>query len=211
MPGAIIGCMDVGEGVLPVRTFAAVAFTWRAVVPCQRRLVAAVCRRVVALRSFGVDVAVIGRDDFVPADVLRLCRLAGGDSAPGVMRDILGDLARRGVGPGLLLLVGSEFGAPGAVRGPDSLLLVPEAARVVVVSVGPEPAGVPSGVAHAGGGSRVLLALLDEQVRRHACQRVPAVDEDPAWIVCETEPGPLRQRATESLFTLGAGGWPRGG
>ena len=53
---------------------------------------------------------------------------------------------------------------------------------------------------------RVLLELLDEQVRRHARQRVPAVDEDRAWIVCETGAGPERRRVTESLFTLGAGG-----
>ena len=77
---------------------------------------------------------------------------------------------------------------------------------MIAVSVGPEPGGVPAGVVHAGGGSRGLLALLDEQVRRHACQRVPAVDEDPAWILCETGAGPLRRRVTESLFTLGAGG-----
>ena len=51
----------------------------------------------------------------------------------------------------------------------------------------------------------MLLALLDEQVRRHARQRVPAVDEDRA-IVCETGAGPERRRATESPFTLGAGG-----
>ena len=77
---------------------------------------------------------------------------------------------------------------------------------MIAVSVGPEPDGVPAGVVHAGGGSRGLLALLDEQVRRHARQRVPAVDEDPAWILCETGAGPLRRRVTESLFTLGAGG-----
>ena len=59
---------------------------------------------------------------------------------------------------------------------------------------------------HAGGGSRGLLALLDEQVRRHARQRVPAFDEDLEWILCETGARPLRRRATESLFTLGAGG-----
>ncbi len=101
------------------------------------------------------------------------------------MRSILAVLARRGVGPGLLLVVGSEFGAPGGRPGPDSLLLVPEAARVTAVSVGPEPAGVPAGVVHAGGGCRGLLALLDEQLRRHDRQRVPAIDDDPAWIVCE--------------------------
>jgi hypothetical protein len=35
---------------------------------------------------------------------------------------------------------------------------------------------------------------------------VPAIDEDPAWVVCETDAGPLRRRVTESLFTLGAAG-----
>jgi len=67
------------------------------------------------------------------------------------MRGILAVLARRGMGPGLLLLVGSEFGAPGGEPGPDALL-VPEATRVIAVSVGPEPGGVPAGVIHAGGG-----------------------------------------------------------
>jgi hypothetical protein len=125
---------------------------------------------------------------------------------PVAMRGILAVLARRGVGWGLLLVVGSEFGAPGGRPGPDALLLVPEGARMLAVSVGSEPDGVPAGVVHAGGGSRGLLALLDEQVRRHARQRVPAVDEDPEWILCETGARPLRRRVTESLFTLGAGG-----
>jgi trehalose/maltose hydrolase-like predicted phosphorylase len=188
------------------RTFAAVAFAWRAAAPHRRQLMAAVGRRVAALRAAGADVTVISDDGIVPAEVLAGCRVARGAGGPEAMRGILAVLARRGVGPGLLLLVGSEFGAPGGEPGPDGLLLVPEAARVIAVSVGPEPGGVPAGVVHAGGGSRVLLALLDEQVRRHACQRVPAVDEDPAWILSETEAGPLRRRVTESLFTLGAGG-----
>ena len=90
--------------------------------------------------------------------------------------------------------------------GRDSPLLVPEAARTVVVSVGPEPGGVPAGVAHVGGGARRLAALPDEQVRRHSRQRVPSIDEDPAWIVYQAGPGPLRRRVAESLFTLSAGG-----
>ncbi len=125
---------------------------------------------------------------------------------PVAMRGILAVLARRGVGSGLLLVVGSEFGAPGGRPGADALLLVPEGARMLAVSVGSEPDGVPAGVVHAGGGSRGLLALLDEQVRRHARQRVPAFVEDLEWILCETGARPLRRRATESLFTLGAGG-----
>jgi trehalose/maltose hydrolase-like predicted phosphorylase len=193
-------------GVLTGRTFAAVAIAWRAAAPHRRRLVSAVGRRIAALRASGVDVTVISRDGSVPAELLAGCRVVRGDAGPEAMRGILAVLARRGVGPGLLLVVGSEFGAPGGNRGPDALLLVPEAARAIVVSVGPEPDGVPPGVVHAGSGSRVLLTLLDEQVRRHARQRVPAVDEDPAWIVCQTGAGPGRRRVTESLFTLGADG-----
>jgi hypothetical protein len=188
-------------GVLTGRTFAAMAIAWGAAAPYRRRLVAAVGHRVAALRACGVDVTVIGRDGSVPAELLAGCRVAQGQGGPEVMRGVLAVLARRGVGPGLLLVVGSEFGGPGGQPGPDALLLVPEAARVTAVSVGSEPDGV-----HAGGGSRGLLALLDEQVRRHARQRVPAVDEDPAWIVCQTGAGPARRRVTESLFTLGAGG-----
>ncbi len=176
-------------GVLTGRTFAALAFTRGATAPYRRRLVAAAGRRGAALRAFGVDITVISHDGSVPAGVPGGCRLARGDNGAEVMRGILAVLARRGVGPGLLLVVGTQFGAPGGEPGPDGLLLVPEAARAVAVSVGPEPDGVPTGVVHAGGGSGGLLALLDEQVRRHARQRVPAVDEDPAWVLCETGPG----------------------
>ena len=182
------------------RTFAAVAFTWKAAAPFRPRLVAALCRRVAALRASGVDVTVLGPGGVVPDGLLRECRLVRG--TPEVMRVMVAALARRGVGPGLLLLVGSEFGGPG----PDAELLVPELARAAVVSVGAEPAGVPAGVAPAGGGARRLPVLLDEQVWRHSRQRVPTIDEDSAWIVCETEAGSLRRRVTESLFTLGAEG-----
>jgi trehalose/maltose hydrolase-like predicted phosphorylase len=203
--GAPPGVVAAG-GVLTGRTFAAVAIAWSPAAPHRRQLAAAVGRRVAALRACGVDIIMISRDGSVPAELLAACRLARGDGGSVVMRGILAVLAQRGVGPGLLLVVGSEFGAPGGNPGPDAMLLVPEAARVIAVSVGPEPDGVPAGVVHAGGGCRGLLALLDEQVRRHARQRVPAVDEDPAWILCQTGPGPLRRRVTESLFTLGAGG-----
>jgi hypothetical protein len=196
-------------GVLTGRTFAAVAISWRAAAPYRRRLVAAVGRRVAALRAWGVDVTVISRGGSVPVELLAARQVARGEGSPEAMRGILAVLARRGVGSRLLLVVGSEFGAPGGSPGPDALLLVPEAAQVTAVSIGSEPDGVPAGVVHAGGGCRGLLALLDEQVRRHARQRVPAakqVDEDPEWILCETGTGPLRRRVTESLFTLGAGG-----
>jgi hypothetical protein len=71
-----------------------------------------------------------------------LCRRTGRRGRPNAMRDILGVLAGQGIGPGLVLLVGGQFGAPGGAAGPDSLLLVPEAARMIAVSVGAEPCGV---------------------------------------------------------------------
>jgi trehalose/maltose hydrolase-like predicted phosphorylase len=194
--------------------------------------VAAVCRRVAALRAASIDVAIIGYAAAAPVSgslwsqpqaagrlllsagpgaelfeaasvgLRRVRRPGGGGGLREAMRGILAVFAGRGIGPGLVLLVGSEFGAGGV----DSLLLVPEAARMSAVSVGAEPGGVPAGVVHAGGGQRGLLRLLDEQVRRRGCRRVPAVDEDPAWILRETAAGPLRRRVAESLFTLGAGG-----
>lgn len=228
--------MSAERGTLTGRTVAAVAFTWEAATAHRRGLAAAVCRRVTALRTFGVDVVVISQASAAPADGLlrpqpqgagRLLLSLGQGSrllaagpdglrplrqpdqstgTPDVMRGILAVLARQGIGPGLVLLVGSQFGGPSGAAGPDSLLLVPGAARMIAVSVGAEPYGVPAGVVHLGGGHRALLELLDEQARRHSCRRVPAVDEDPEWILYETGAGRLRRGVTESLFTLGAGG-----
>lgn len=141
---------DRPGGVLTGCTFAAVAFAWKAAAPYRRPLVAAVGRRVAALRGFGVDVTVITGGGMVPAGLPAGCRVAPGEGGAEVMRGILAVLARRGVGPGLVLLVGSEFGGPGGSPGPDGLLLLREAARVTVVSVGPEPGGAPTGVVPAG-------------------------------------------------------------
>lgn len=129
-----------------------------------------------------------------------------GDRPADVMRRIIEVLARRGVGPGLLLLVGSDFGAAGGTPGADAALLIPEAARMTAVSVGAEPAGTPAGVTRLGGGTESLLALLREQLQRRAHLRVPEVDEDPAWTITEAGGDQARRRATESLFTLGAAG-----
>ena len=122
------------------------------------------------------------------------------------MRALLARWWRVGIGPGLLLVAGDEFGPLGGARGSDSMMLVPEASRAVVVSVGVEPAGVPDGVRRLGGGPARFLQLLDDQLQRHARRRVPAVDVDPAWTVVETGADPLRHRITETLFTTGAAG-----
>ena len=59
--GPLSGVVAAGD-VLTGRTFAAVAISWRVAAPHRRRLVAAVGRRVAALRASGVDVTVISRD-----------------------------------------------------------------------------------------------------------------------------------------------------
>jgi trehalose/maltose hydrolase-like predicted phosphorylase len=200
-----------------------------------RTVVAPLRRRVEALCGAGVDVAIIseagaaqverlfqtrppgpGRIVFgsshrlveLRADGRRLLRSRPGCGASksDVMRGILSVFAARGLGPGLILVVGHEFGSAGAARCDDGSLLVPEAARAIAVSVGDEVAGAPKGVLALGGGGPVLLRLLDEQLQRRERGRVPGVDEDPAWIITETGTDPLRHRVTESLFTLGSGG-----
>jgi trehalose/maltose hydrolase-like predicted phosphorylase len=141
----------------------------------------------------------------VTADAARVqVRLT---DAADSMRAILASLAEGGIGPGLVLVIGDEFAPFGGAAGRDALLLVPEAARATAVSVGADPAGLPAVVRHVGGGPPALLRLLDEQLQRRRQRCVPAIDEDPEWVIEETGRDPLRRRVTETLFTLGAGGY----
>ena len=78
------------------------------------------------------------------------------------MRDILSFVAGRGVGPGLVLVIGSMSSACWTGAGSDSPLLIAEAARVIAVSVGAEPGVMPAGALHLGGGRAAFLRLLDE-------------------------------------------------
>lgn len=122
------------------------------------------------------------------------------------MRTVLSRLADRGVCGELVLVAGDEFGELGGVPGSDSLLLVPEAEGATVVSVGTEPAGVPPGVLHLGGGPAAFLRLLEAQIERAQRLRVPVVSRDPRWTVVEKGVDVGRHRVSESLFTLTSGG-----
>jgi trehalose/maltose hydrolase-like predicted phosphorylase len=133
-------------------------------------------------------------------------RAVGPTGRSDALRDALAIFAERGVGGGLVLVAGDDFGPVTGGGGSDALLPVPEAARAVAVSVDAEPGDAFAGVLHLGGGAATLLRLLDEQIRRRRRRRVPTVDEDPAWTIRETGTDPLRHRVTETLFTLGAGG-----
>jgi len=122
------------------------------------------------------------------------------------MRDLLARFDDLGVGPGLVLLAGDEFGDLGGVPGSDSRMLVQDAMAMTVVSVGREPSGVPPRVRHMPGGPTTFLGLLDEQLRRARHLRVPSVDLDGRWVLREIGSDPLRHRVTETLFTLTSGG-----
>ncbi|BFU44509.1 glycosyl hydrolase family 65 protein [Krasilnikovia sp. MM14-A1004] len=136
-------------------------------------------RRIAELAALGVGVRVL------PA-------------ADGAVAHVLKRLARRGIGPGLVLLLRGDTGSADT----DAAPLGPAAGRTVTVAVGPLTAGPAEPSGWAG-----LLAALDEQLIRRRDRRVPAVDEDPAWTLRETGTDPHRRRVTESLFTLGAAGF----
>jgi len=120
-------------------------------------------------------------------------------------RWLLGELARRGIGPGLVLVAGDEFGQLGGLPGSDSLLLVPESTRTTAVSVGVEPTGSPAGVIALGGGPEQFLALLEDQLERRRRGDVPELDGDPAWTLAVEGLDPRLERVHESLLTLADG------
>ncbi len=119
------------------------------------------------------------------------------------VRWALDDLAERGIGAGLVLVAGDEFGPIGGVTGSDAPMLVPEILRAVAISVGAEPGGVPEPVHHLGGGPPRFLKVMTDQLQRRRAGRVPDIDPDPAWtIAVENRPTPI---AAESLLTVSDG------
>ena len=115
-----------------------------------------------------------------------------------------GWLGAQGITGALVLVAGDEFGSIGGAAGSDSLMLVPELDRAVVVSVGVEPGGVADRVIGQGGGPDRFASVLDAQLARRDARRVPWIDTDPRWVV-ELPAEGARQRAAEALGTLGNG------
>jgi trehalose/maltose hydrolase-like predicted phosphorylase len=120
-------------------------------------------------------------------------------------RWILSELWSCGVGPGLVLIAGDEFGAPGGLPGSDSMMLVTQAVRSTAVSVGLEPTGVPPGVTWLSGGPDALLRLLVDQVQRRRERSLPEIDLDPAWIYQVSGFDHESERVQESLLSLSDG------
>jgi trehalose/maltose hydrolase-like predicted phosphorylase len=115
------------------------------------------------------------------------------------------ELKRRGIGPGLVLIAGDEFGQLGGLPGSDSLLLVPEGARATAVTVGSEPTGAPADVIDLGGGPDAFLAVLVDQLERRLRGDIPDVDTDPDWTLVYEGLDPHLERVRESILTLADG------
>ena len=115
------------------------------------------------------------------------------------------ELGCRGIGPGLVLIAGDEFGPVGGITGSDAFLLVPEGARATALSVGAEPNGAPGEVLELGGGPAAFLQLLADQLERRRRGDVPELDGDPDWTLVVEGLDPQLERVHETLLTLADG------
>lgn len=108
-----------------------------------------------------------------------------------------------------VLIAGDEFGPLSGAEGSDARMMVPEATGAVVVSVGPEPAGVPPGVIPLSGGPgrfREFLVCQADLHERRAWAGLPALrTRDPRWLIVEEGWTPAREQEIESLFALSNG------
>jgi trehalose/maltose hydrolase-like predicted phosphorylase/hydroxymethylpyrimidine pyrophosphatase-like HAD family hydrolase len=120
-------------------------------------------------------------------------------------RWIFSTLERLGVPPERVLVAGDEFGPLGSLPGSDSLMLVPEGAGAVVITVGAEPGGVPEGVLALRGGPDAFLAVLDDQLARRRLGDVPEPSADGSWTLAVDGLDPRLERVHESLLTLADG------
>jgi trehalose/maltose hydrolase-like predicted phosphorylase len=84
-------------------------------------------------------------------------------------------------------------------------MLVDDGTGATVVSVGPEPGGVPDGVLHLGGGPRTFRELLAAQAALHPVSLPWTPVEDPAWAIIEDGFVLPREHEIESLFAIGNG------
>jgi len=124
------------------------------------------------------------------------------DAARWIVRELAGP---HGIAVADILIGGDEFGPIAGFPGSDSRMLVAEAAGATVVSVGPEPGGVPDGVLHLGGGPPRFRELLGALAARCAVVLPATPERDPAWVMIEEGFPRAREHEIESLFAIGNG------
>ena len=120
-------------------------------------------------------------------------------------RWVFADLWRRGVSPALVLVAGNELGSLGALPAGESSVAGSEQPRPTVVSVEPEPTGVPPGVVHLSGGPDAFLALLEDQLERRERLDVPEIADAEGWTLAVDGLDPELERVREALLTLADG------
>ncbi|HEX7049438.1 MAG TPA: glycosyl hydrolase family 65 protein [Longimicrobiales bacterium] len=135
-----------------------------------------------------------------------------GDSIAWIMREIV---ARRGIPPDQVLVLGDEFGDIAGFAGSDAKLRLRTRPAPVYVSVGTEPGGAPADVIHLGGGPACFRAVVTEQARLHrrppqsrgsaALEALVQPTRDPDWTLVETGFDLAREHEIESLFTIANG------
>ena len=114
-------------------------------------------------------------------------------------------LWQRGIAAEQVLVVGDELGPLGGLPGSDSMLLSGAGSRSVAVSVGVEPAGVPSGVTLVGGGPAEFIRLLERQVALRRAGAMPRACPHPGWILAIDGDDVEHEQARESLLSLADG------
>jgi trehalose/maltose hydrolase-like predicted phosphorylase len=115
------------------------------------------------------------------------------------------DLWAHGIAPGDVLVAGDEFGLLGGVAGSDSLMLVPESAGCVAVTVGAEPFGPPPNVIPLRGGPDRILEVLDDQLKRRQQGHPPILSPDSSWRVTFDGVDAEKERARAAVLTLADG------
>lgn len=121
------------------------------------------------------------------------------DSARSVFAELWSD----GIAPEQVVVGGDEFGAVGGMAGSDSYMVVADAGRAVVFSVGIEPNGVPAGVVPLAGGPDRFLELLRDQLQRRS--DLPTVAVQGGWALVVDDFDPDAGRSNEALLTIADG------
>ncbi len=127
-----------------------------------------------ALRDQGVDVVVTADDP--TADLAAMAAR----------------LDRRGIGSGLVLVVGWV----GALRP------IPEAPRARVVSVARRAPAAATGVEWVGGDHAACVSILQQQLDRRQAGGPPSIDLDPTWTLTVTGDALAQRRPFQSLLTV---------